>query len=167
MAKIRKVFSEFFARREEEKYSEEKIARDFELLQKGDYTVTATTKDRSSIVFKVPDLTRPFAMSIIEIGLATVEGFGIAKIDFDASFSDRPIVAMNSFGFSEIRVPWVAISWSDISILGYTITIPIPEFTEMTIYLPKLCFLINVDTDGFTVLNVLGRTTIGYIAIGR
>jgi hypothetical protein len=167
MAKIRKVFSEFFARREEEKYSEEKIARDFDLLQKGDYTVTATTKDRSSIVFKVPDLTQPFAMSLIEIGLATVEGFGTSKIDFDASFIDKPIVVMNSFGFSEIKVPWVAISWRVISIWGYTISIPIPELTEMTIHLPRLCFLINVDTDGFTVLNILGSTTIGYIAIGR
>jgi hypothetical protein len=167
MAKVRKVFSEFFARREGEEYSEEKIARDFDLLQKGDYTVTATTKDRSSIVFKVPDLTQPFALSLIEIGLAAVEGFGTAKINFDASFSDTPIVVMTPFGFSEIKVPWVAVSWRDVSVLWYTISIPIPELREMTIQLPKLCFLIGVETDGFTVLNVLGSTTIGYIAIGR
>jgi hypothetical protein len=98
---------------------------------------------------------------------AVVEGFGRAKISFDEGFSEIPTVIAVPFGFFELKVPWITIEWRRYTIGWWTVSLPVPQLTEMTIRLPTLCFLMNVDEEGFEVFNVMGRTTVGYIAFGR
>jgi len=147
--------------------SREQLERDLELSEKGDYTIASEVKGKAGFRVVVPDLTTPLGTVAIEAGVATVEGFGTAKISFESKFSDTPVLLVVPFGFFELKVPWVSIEQRQYTIGWWTITIPVPRITEMTIRLPSLCFMMNVDKDGFEVFNVIGRTTICYIAIGK
>jgi hypothetical protein len=148
-------------------YPEELLQQDLELSEKGNYDVKASVRSRGALNFQVPDLTRPLGLMKVEAGLAVVEGFGRAKIQFKKSFSETPGLVETKFGFFELKVPWVVLEWRSIRLGWWTINIPVPKVTTMTIRLPSLCFLMNVEKDYFEVFNVLGRTYISYLAIGR
>jgi len=171
MMRFRRI-SEFFNflknLEQREPITEEQLARDIELSEKADYTVMSSVRGKGAINATVPDLsTIPPSTALVEAGVATVEGFGRAKIGFERSFSDTPVLLAVPFGFFEIRVPWVALEWRYFRIAWWTVRIPIPRITTMTIRLPSLCFMMNVGKDGFEVFNVIGRTTISYFAFGR
>lgn len=146
----------------------ERLAKDVELSEAGNYTVQSEIRGKGSISATLPDLsTIPPGMILAEAGMATVEGFGRAKISFERTFSDVPTVIAVPFGFFELKVPWVTIEWREYRIGWWTVRLPVPEVTTMTIRLPTMCFLMDVKEDGFEVFNVLGRTTICYFAFGR
>ena len=171
MRKFRRI-SEFFKFLSEleqrEPITEEQLKRDLELSEKADYTVLSDVKSKGTINATLPDLsTIPPRFAYVEAGVSTVEGFGKAKISFERSFGDTPILLTVPFGFFELKVPWVAIEWRRFSIGWWSIRIPVPRITTMTIRLPSLCFMMNVDKDGFEVFNVVGRTTISYFAFGK
>lgn len=171
MMKFKKI-SEFFNflknLEQREPITEEQLARDIELSEKADYTVQSTVRGKGAINATVPDLsTFPPSTVLVEAGLATVEGFGSAKISFERSFSDTPVLLAVPFGFFELRVPWVTVEWRSYRIGWLTISLPVPRVTTMTIRLPSMCFMMNVSKDGFEVFNVIGRTTISYLAFGR
>jgi hypothetical protein len=148
--------------------SSEQLARDMELSESRDYTVRADLKGKGYLTAMLPDLSRvPPGTLYVEAGVATVEGFGTAKISFDTSFSDTPNVIAVPFGFIELTVPWVTVEWRSFSIGWWTVQLPVPVVRNMTIRLPTMCFMMNVDKSGFEVFNVAGRTTISYIAVGR
>jgi len=151
----------------EEPLTEEQLSRDIELSEEGNYKVLSEVKSRGALNFIFPDFSQPFAIAKAEAGVAIVEGFGSARIDFKKSFSKTPGLVESKFGFFELRVPWVAIEWRSFNIAWWTIRIPVPKITTMTVRLPTMCFLMNVDKNGFEVFNVVGRTHIVYLAIGR
>jgi len=148
-------------------YPEELLAKDLELSESGNYEVQAKVRSRGALNFEVPDLTRLFGKMKVEAGLAVVDGFGRAKISFKKSFSETPGLVEAKFGFLELKVPWIVVEWRSFRIAWWTVRIPIPRVTTMTIRLPTLCFLMDVDKNGFEVFNVMGRTHIMYLAIGR
>jgi len=150
-----------------EPITEEQIARDIQLSEAKDYRAMSTVRGKSAVRATVPDLSSPLSSAVIEAGAATVEGFGTAKISFENSFSDTPTLLAVPFGFFELTVPWVTIEWRSFTIGWWSIRLPVPQLTTMTIRLPSPCFLINVSKDGFEVFNVIGRTTICYLAFGR
>ena len=151
-----------------EPVSQEQLERDMDLSELGDYTVQANMRGKGAIAAMLPDLaTIPPGTLYVEAGVATVEGFGTARIDFERSFSDTPVLVAIPFGFFELRVPWVTIEWREFSIGWWTVRLPVPKATTQTIRLPTMCFTMNVSENGFEVFNVAGRTTICYIAIGR
>jgi len=152
---------------EEEPYTEEELTRDIELSEGENYEVQARVRSRGALNFEVPDLTRLLGRMKVEAGVAVVEGFGRAKISFKKSFSDTPGFIETKFGFFELRVPWVVVEWRVFRIWWWQVRIPVPRVTTMRIRLPTMCFLMNVDKNGFEVFNVLGRTYISYMAIGR
>jgi len=158
---------DYAAALEREPETEEALSRDFELSEQKNYEVMATVKSKGAVRFKAPDLSQPMAFVNIEVGAATAEGFGRGKITFKQSFDDVPGFGYSVFGFYELEVPWVAINWRVFRIGWWRIRIPIPRITKMTVRLPVMCFLMNVKEDGFEVLNVIGRSTIAYTAIGR
>jgi len=171
MMKFRRI-SEFFNflknLEQREPITEEQLARDIELSEIGDYTVMSSVRGKGSITATVPDIsTIPPSTAQIEAGAATVEGFGKAKIKFERSFNDTPTLLTVPFGFFELKVPWVTIEWKKFSIGWWSISLPVPSLTTMTIRLPSMCFMMNVEKDGFEVFNVIGRTTISYFAFGR
>ena len=171
MMRFRRI-SEFFNflknLEQKEPITEEQLARDIELSEKADYTVMSNVRGKGVINATVLDLsTIPPSMALVEAGTATVEGFGRAKISFEKSFSDTPVLLTVPFGFFELRVPWVTIDWRRFSIGWWEIRLPVPRLTTMTIRLPSMCFMMNVEKDGFEVFNVIGRTTISYFAFGR
>jgi len=149
-----------------EPVTSESLNRDLELSERRDYGVRSEVKSKGCLRAVLPDLTQPLSSVAVEAGAAVVEGFGRAKIRFDESFSDTPTVIAVPFGFIEITVPWVAIEWREFSVLWTTVSIPVPRVTTMTIRLPTMCFLMSVDKEGFEVFNVMGRTTVAYIAFG-
>ena len=152
---------------QEEPYTEEQLSRDIELSETGNYEVQARVRSRGALNFTFPDLTQPLSTGKIEAGVAIVEGFGKARINFKKSFSGTPGLIETKFGFFELRVPWVVISWRWFRIGWWWVRIPVPRVTRMTIRLPTLCFLMKVDKNGFEVFNVMGRTYVAYLAIGR
>jgi len=169
--KFRKI-SEFmdFIRRlgEAEPVTSEKLARDMELSESRDYTALSTVRGKGAVAAMLPDLsTIPPGLALAEAGMATVEDFGTAKINFERSFSDTPTVIAVPFGFFELKVPWVTVEWREFSIGWWSIRLPVPSVTTQTIRLPTMCFMMNVDKDGFEVFNVVGRTTICYFAFGK
>jgi len=164
---IDELFSISSKLEKEEPLTEEQLSRDFELSEQGNYEIQARVRSRGALNFTFPDLTQPLAQGKIEAGVAIVEGFGRAKINFKKSFSKTPGLVESKFGFFELRVPWVAVEWRVFRIWWWRVRIPIPRIRMMTIRLPTLCFLMGVDKKGFEVFNVLGRTYIAYMAIGR
>lgn len=166
-----KKISEFFnylqKLNESQPVTEEQILRDIELSERGDYTALAEVKGKGSIRAQLPDLSAPLSLAYVEAGVATVEGFGSAKISFEQSFSDTPTLLAVPFGFFELKIPWVEIEWRSFTIAWWEIRLPVPRLTTLTIRLPSLCFMMNVSKDGFEVFNVIGRTTISYFAFGR
>lgn len=171
MLRFKKI-SEFFRFLENlqkaEPLTEEQLMKDIELSEAGDYSVLSTVKGKGALNITIPDMsTIPPSMAYVEAGVATVEGFGTAKIPFERSFSDKPTLLTVPFGFILITVPWVAIEWRYFTIGWWQIRLPVPRLTEMTIRLPAMCFMMSVNEDGFEVFNVAGRTTISYLAIGR
>lgn len=170
MRKFRKIseFLEFVKMLDQrEPISEEKLAKDLELSEAGDYTVASTVRGQGAIRARMPDLTTLFGMVDAEAGMAVVEGFGTAKIGFKESFSDTPTLIAVPFGFFELQVPWITVEWRQFTIAWFSVRLPIPQLTTMTIRLPSLCFMMNVSKDGFEVFNVIGRTTISYFAFGK
>jgi len=153
---------------QKEPITEEQLERDIELSERRDYTVASTVRGKGAVSATLPDLsTIPPSSVLTEAGVATVEGFGRAKINFERAFSDTPTLLAVPFGFFELEVPWVTIEWKKFSIGWWSVSIPIPRITTMTIRLPSMCFMMNVEKDGFEVFNVMGRTTISYFAFGR
>ena len=148
-------------------YTKEKLERDLELSKERNYNIQSEVKSKGALTFLVPDLSVLFGTMMVEAGISTVEGFGRTKIPFESSFSETPGLVYASFGFVELTVPWVAIEWRSFSVGWWSIRLPVPKLEEMTIRLPTLCFLMNVDKDGFEVFNVAGRTNLAYLAIGR
>ena len=169
--RFRKIseFVDFIRRLEQvEPITPEKLARDMELSESRDYTVLSTVRGKGAIAASLPDLsTIPPGLALAEAGMATVEGFGTAKITFERAFSDTPVLIAVPFGFFELKVPWVTIEWREFSIGWWSIRLPVPRVTTQTIRLPTMCFLMNVDREGFEVFNVAGRTTICYFAFGK
>ena len=150
-----------------EPYSESQLKRDLKLSEENKYSISATVKKKGSIDFDVPDLSTPLGIMRVEAGAAIIDGFGTAKIKFNRTFNRIPSVVKTAFGFFELKVPWVVLQWKQINVAWWTVNIPIPKLTFMTIRIPSMCFLMNVNKDGFEVFNVLGRTYITYLAIGR
>lgn len=152
---------------EEEPYTEEDLKKDIEQAESGNYNIQARVRSKGSLTFRVPDTTRPLGVMKVEAGTATVEGFGRTKIKFKETFSDTPGLIETKFGFFELRVPWVVVEWRYFRIAWWRLRLPVPRLTTMTIRLPVMCFLMNIDKEGFEVFNVAGRTNIVYLAIGR
>jgi len=171
MMRFRRI-SEFFQflknLEQREPITPEQLARDVELSEAKDYTVLSTVRGKGAISATLPNLSYiPPGTILAEAGMATVEGFGRAKISFERTFSDAPTVIAVPFGFFELTVPWVTVEWREFRIGWWSISLPVPRVTTMTIRLPTMCFMMNVDKEGFEVFNVLGRTTICYFAFGR
>jgi len=164
---IDELFSVASKLEKEEPETEEQLSRDLKLSEEGNYEIQARVRSRGALNFTFPDLSQPLAQGKVEVGVAVVEGFGRAKISFKKSFSKTPGLVESKFGFFELRVPWVTIEWRTFTIGWWSIKIPVPRVTTMTIRLPTLCFLMDVDKEGFEVLNVIGRTYIAYLAVGR
>ena len=169
--KFRKIsdFMNFVKNLEQrEPITPEQLARDMELSEAKDYTVLSTIRGKGAISATLPDLsTIPPGMALAEAGMATVEGFGKAKITFERTFSDTPTVIAVPFGFFEITVPWVTVEWRRYEIGWWSISLPVPRVEHQTIRLPTMCFMMDVKEDGFEVFNVAGRTTVCYFAFGR
>ena len=154
--------------RSREKYSEDKLKRDIELSESGNYNVEAAVNKKGDLCFVVPDIsTIPPGLMKVDGGVAVVDGFGTAKIKFSNPFSETPALVKAVFGFFELKVPWVTLQWRQFNIGWWSINIPVPKLNFMTIRLPTMCFLMNVEKDGFEVFNVLGRSYITYLAVGR
>jgi hypothetical protein len=164
---VRELFNYLAKLEREEPVTPEMLERDIRLSEARDYSVMCTVKQKGCLSARLPDLSQPLATVKTEAGAAVVEGFGRAKISFDEEFEETPTVIAVPFGFFELKVPWITIEWRRYSIGWWTVSLPIPRVTEMTIRLPTMCFLMNVDEKGFEVFNVMGRTTVGYIAFGR
>jgi len=151
-----------------EPITQDKLLRDVSLSELRDYTVSSTVRGKGAVVATLPDLsTIPPGLALAEAGIATVEGFGTARIVFERSFNDTPVLIAVPFGFFELKVPWVTVEWREFSIGWWSVRLPVPRVTTMTIRLPTMCFMMNVDRNGFQVFNVAGRTTICYFAFGR
>ena len=152
----------------EEPYTKEQLQKDLELAQQGDrYDVKARIRGRGTLTFEVPDLNRVFGKMKVECGIAIVEGFGRAKINFKQSFSETPGLVESKFGFVVLRVPWVVIEWRYYRLGWWRIRLPVPRLAWMHIRLPTMCFVMGLDKKGFEVFNVFGRTYIAYMAIGK
>ena len=169
--KFRKIsdFMNFVKNLEQrEPITPEQLARDVELSEAKDYTVLSTVRGKGAISATLPDLSYiPPGTILAEAGMATVEGFGKAKITFERTFSDTPTVIAVPFGFFELTVPWVTVEWRRYEIGWWSISLPVPRVTTQTIRLPTMCFMMDVKGDGFEVFNVAGRTTVCYFAFGR
>ena len=151
-----------------EPYPEDKLKRDLELSEKGDYEVNAILGKKGALNFDVPDLsTIPPGIMRVEAGVAVVEGFGTVHIKFERPFAKTPGLVKTVFGFFEVKIPVPSIQWRQFTIGWWSINIPVPKLSFVTIRLPTMCFLMNVEKDGFNVFNVLGRSYITYLAIGR
>jgi len=151
----------------EEPVTSESINRDLELSELKDYSVASTVKQKGCLRAQLPDLTTLLGFVNVEAGVAVVEGFGRAKISFDEEFGETPSIVAVPFGFFELSVPWVTVEWRRYTIGWWSVSLPVPQITTMTVRLPTMCFMMNVDSKGFEVFNVMGRTTVSYLAIGR
>lgn len=138
---------------------------------------TKSANKKACFTSQVPNLAYiPPSMSILEVGLATVSGFGKHQIPFDNTFSEAPYSFFTAFGFFELRIPIPNIEWKKIEprldVLGKTITlfsikIPIPHIEWQTIRLPVLTFMTNITTENLELFNVAGDSTVTYFAIGE
>lgn len=143
----------------------ENLLKDVKLAKEGDYSVESTLTSQGALDFQLPDITQPFRFAYVEAGVAVIEGFGTITVPFKKSFNSTPALLKANFGFVEIRVPWVNINWRTYTLGWYSFNIPIPSVTWMTVRIPTMLFLMNVNSSGFQILNVLGRTYVSYLAI--
>jgi len=151
-----------------EQIEAEKIAKDLQLSESNSYDTIASIRAKGSLNATLPDFsTIPPSTVLTEAGVGVVEGFGRVKISFNRKFNDTPSVLLVPFGFFELKVPWVTVEWRSFTIGWWSVRLPVPAVNTMTIRIPSMCFMMDVDKDGFEVFNVFGRTTVSYIAFGR
>ena len=144
----------------------EEIKNDIKLSQEGKYNTKSEVTDQSVLDFKLPNILHPFSFMNVETGVAVVSGFGTVTVPFKKSFQSTPSLLNANFGFISIRIPWVNFSWDKYTIGWVHISIPIPHFESLTIHLPSMAFMMNVNNSGFQILNIIGKTYISYLAIG-
>jgi len=126
-----------------------------------------TAKKRSAYRFRAPNLIRPFAMTTIEVGLATVDGFGRHTVKFEDSFSNTPYTLYTAWGFFEIKIPIPRFEIRQYKIGFVKIRIPIPRIEWFTLHLPVMVFMTNVDKSKIEFFNSFGRANVIYFAMGE
>lgn len=167
-AKIKEILREIEARGPEELEREMAAGLEESMRVDPEMARTMDARKRACLSIQVPNLAYfPPSMAYIEMGMATLSGFGRHKIKFEASFADTPHCLHTNFGFFDFRFPIPEIEWRTYNIAFTSVRIPIPRIEWQTIRLPTLAFLMNVTKEEMEMFNVCGDTNCVYFALGE